>query len=140
MTQAALEYQVERRAGSRCEYCRMHQSLQGTTFHLEHVLPKSRGGLTELANLAWACPGCNLRKSDRVELVDPDRGTIVALFSPRLSAWHAHFAWDEFQVVGLTPIGRALVSAFEMNTERRQFIRRAEQAFGLFPPAAATTE
>ena len=28
---------VRARAGDRCEYCRMHQSLQGATFHVEHV-------------------------------------------------------------------------------------------------------
>jgi hypothetical protein len=36
--------QVETRTGGRCEYCRMHQALQGATFHLEHILPQSRGG------------------------------------------------------------------------------------------------
>lgn len=51
-SQSVLERQVEYRAGSRCEYCRMHQGLQGASFHLEHVIPKSRGGKTELDNLA----------------------------------------------------------------------------------------
>ena len=92
ISQAELERQVEHRAGRRCEYCRMHQSLQGATFHLEHVIPKSRGGITELSNLAWACPGCNLRKSDRVEIVDSSTGGAVALFHPRLHIWHEHFS------------------------------------------------
>ena len=35
---------VSTRAGDRCEYCRMHQSLQGATFHVEHIVPRSRGG------------------------------------------------------------------------------------------------
>lgn len=65
-----LRVQVEQRAGGRCEYCRMHSSLQGATFHLEHVVPQSCGGKTELANLAWACPSCNLHKSDRLEVPD----------------------------------------------------------------------
>jgi hypothetical protein len=34
--------EVETRAGSRCEYCRMHQALQGATFHVEHILNHSR--------------------------------------------------------------------------------------------------
>jgi hypothetical protein len=55
-----LTRQVEARAQLRCEYCRMHQALQGATFHVEHILPGSRGGPTVLDNLAWACPSCNL--------------------------------------------------------------------------------
>jgi 5-methylcytosine-specific restriction endonuclease McrA len=60
----------------------MHQALQGATFHIEHVVPCSRGGADEPDNLAWACPGCNLHKSDRVEVVDPETGAIVPLFNP----------------------------------------------------------
>lgn len=133
-SQAELERIVAQRAAHRCEYCRMHQCLQGATFHLEHVIPKSRGGLTELPNLAWACPGCNLRKSDRVETTDPDTGTSVPLFHPRLNNWHEHFSWDDYQVAGLTPIGRATIAALQLNDERRIRIRQAEQMFGLFPP------
>ena len=44
----------------------MHQSLQGATFHIEHVIPRIRGGTSELDNLALACPSCNLPKADRV--------------------------------------------------------------------------
>jgi hypothetical protein len=33
--------QVEDRAQQRCEYCRMHQALQGATFHVEHIVPSS---------------------------------------------------------------------------------------------------
>ena len=47
---------VEARAGGRCEYCRMHQALQGATFHVEHIMPSSRGGVSDLDNLAWCCP------------------------------------------------------------------------------------
>ena len=46
----------------------MHQSLQGATFHVEHIVPRCLGGLSKLENLAWACPSCNLHKSNRVEV------------------------------------------------------------------------
>ncbi len=29
---------VSARAGQRCEYCRMHQELQGAVFHVEHLV------------------------------------------------------------------------------------------------------
>jgi HNH endonuclease len=90
-SQAELERQVRERAGNRCEYCRMHQSLQGGTFHVEHVVPVSRGGDSELTNLALACPGCNLHKSDRVQVTDNETGQTVPLFHPRQHPWNEHF-------------------------------------------------
>ena len=114
----------------------MYQSLQGARFHLEHIVPISRGGVTELENLAWACPGCNLRKSDRVEVVDAQSGAKVHLFHPRSHVWHEHFAWDDYEVVGQTDIGRVTIAALDLNHPRRVRIRQAEQHFGLFPPAS----
>ena len=126
--------EVERRADGRCEYCRMHQSLQGATFHVEHVLPVVRGGTTELSNLAWACPGCNLHKSDRMDVMDVETSESVPLFHPREHDWSDHFAWNGFRLIGLTSIGRATILALHLNHERRLRIRHAEQLFGLFPP------
>ncbi len=129
-----LARKVEARGQQRCEYCRMHQALQGATFHVEHVLPESCGGLTEMGNLAWACPACNLHKSDRTQGVDPDTAQPAPLFNPRAHCWDEHFAWDGTSVRGLTAVGRATVLALNLNGERRQLIRAAEGLFGLFPP------
>ncbi len=131
-----LQQQVAERAANRCEYCRMHQSLQGASFHVEHIIPRSRGGVSELDNLAWACPGCNLRKSDRTEATDPSLGNTVALFHPRSHDWATHFEWDEYSLVGRTPIGRATIVTLDMNHSRRILIRKAEQLFSMFPPTA----
>ncbi len=128
-----LARQVETRAQRRCEYCRMHQALQGATFHVEHLLPSSRGGPTLLENLAWACPSCNLHKSDRTEALDPETGEKVPLFNPRTQLWHEHFQFADYQVLGLTAIGRATVLLLELNQPRRLLIRQAEELFGLFP-------
>lgn len=129
---------VEKRAGRRCEYCRMHQALQGATFHVEHILPNSRGGTDEPDNLALACPSCNLHKSDRTEAVDPDSGVLTPLFHPRRNRWDEHFQWDDYRIIGLTPIGRATIAALEFNHPRRLLIRQAEQLFELFPPTDLT--
>jgi hypothetical protein len=131
---AELEREVSSRAADRCEYCRMHQSLQGARFHLEHILPKSRGGPDELGNFAWAYPGCNLKKSDRVEVLDPTNASTVPLFSPRSHSWDEHFEWDDYHLIGTSAIGRAAIAALDLNHERRIRIRQAEQTFGLFPP------
>jgi hypothetical protein len=112
----------------------MHQALQGATFHVEHIVPKARGGSSDLGNLAWACPGCNLKKSDRVDATDPQSGKSGKLFHPRVDSWEQHFKWDGYQIVGITAIGRAAVNVLQLNDARRTMIRRAEELFGLFPP------
>lgn len=111
----------------------MHQSLQGATFHVEHIIPLSRGGNSNLDNLAWACPSCNLHKGNRITAIDPDTNNSVPLFNPRLDNWHEHFRWDCYELIGQTRTGRATVVAFDLNHPRRRQIRRAEAWFGLFP-------
>jgi hypothetical protein len=112
----------------------MHQSLQGATFHVEHITPKAAGGADEPDNLALACPGCNLAKVDRTTAADPNTGQDAPLFNPRVDTWADHFEWDDRHVVGLTPTGRATVAALNLNHARRVMIRQAEEWFKLFPP------
>jgi hypothetical protein len=112
----------------------MHESLQGATFHIEHIVPQSRGGISDMGNLALACPGCNLRKAAKTTAVDPASGKQVRLFHPIKQLWSEHFRFEEFQIQGLTAVGRATVEALNLNHTRRQRIRQVEEAFGLFPP------
>lgn len=44
----------------RCAVCRADLK-QGK--HLDHVIPLAAGGLHEIGNFQWLCPGCNLAKS-----------------------------------------------------------------------------
>jgi HNH endonuclease len=126
---------VEARAKQRCEYCRMHQSLQVATFHIEHIIPTSRGGSDDPDNLALACPSCNLHKSDHTEVADPDSNAAVPLFNPRKDRWTEHFQWEGYRIIGVTVIGRATVFALHLNHSRRLLVRQAEEGFGLFPPS-----
>ena len=129
-----LELKVKARANNRCEYCLMHQALQGASFHVEHVIPRCVGGNSELSNLALACPGCNLHKGDRVEVPDEETGKMTPLFNPRAHRWDEHFRFDGYIVLALTSIGRATVRALNFNHARRIRIRQAEALFDLFPP------
>jgi hypothetical protein len=47
--------EVTQRAHRRCEYCLYPQSASSTLLEIDHVIPESKGGLTELDNLALAC-------------------------------------------------------------------------------------
>lgn len=128
--------EVERRARGRCEYCQMHQSLQGATFHVEHIVPRSQGGTSQLDNLVWACPSCNLHKANRTDVAVPGYAEKTPLFHPRQDRWEDHFAWNGYLVVGVTSVGRVSIDNLQLNHERRIRIRRAEAMFGLFPPTS----
>jgi hypothetical protein len=113
----------------------MHESLQGATFHIEHIIPVCRGGRSDLGNLALACPGCNLHKGSRITALDPLTGQSLQLFHPILHNWSEHFRLSGYLIEGLNAVGRATIEALNLNHPRRQRIREIEEAFGLFPPA-----
>jgi hypothetical protein len=130
----ALSRAIRLRAQGRCQYCLMHESLQGATFHVEHVIPRSKGGESTLENLALACPGCNLHKADKTTAPDPLTGGQVALFHPLQERWPEHFRFKGHEMEGLTAIGRATVVLLDLNHFRRQRIRQVEESFGLYSP------
>jgi hypothetical protein len=128
---------VAARAGGSCEYCRLLQAATGVTFHLEHIIPRSEGGLTVLANLAFSCPGCNLAKSQRTSGKD-NHGQIHPLFNPRefepwLLGWHLHFVLERSSglIVPRTPIGQATANSLNVNDSLRLFARKLQIAAGL---------
>lgn len=45
--------------------CRWCKALCAEGFHIDHIMPLSRGGLHELGNLCISCVSCNLRKHAR---------------------------------------------------------------------------
>ncbi len=108
----------------------MTQAIQGATFHIEHIIPRCKGGGDTLDNLALACPSCNFHKSDHTESEDPETGQIVRLFHPRQDKWDEHFRLEGLKIVGVTPVGRAIVELLDFNSERRALIRALEQSLG----------
>ncbi len=131
---AHLQRLVAERAGQRCEYCGLSQEGQEARFHVDHVVPVVRGGATVEENLALACVSCSLRKAARQHAVDPQTGTVAALFDPRVQSWGGHFRWDGVRVQGLSPTGRATVAALKMNRPLILAIRREEALRGRHPP------
>ncbi len=90
---------------------------------IEHSIPRSAQGQTVFENLCLACPTCNRYKANRQEALDPVSNEMVPLFHPHLQNWTDHFAWSQMntEIVGLSPIGRATISALKVN--RPQIIR-----------------
>jgi 5-methylcytosine-specific restriction endonuclease McrA len=50
------------RDGPSCYLC--GRTLDRSQYHIEHIIPRSRGGTNHPANLALACHPCNYRKAD----------------------------------------------------------------------------
>jgi hypothetical protein len=129
-----LRDEVVRRAGDRCEYCRLSQAGQEAVFHIDHVVPRSAGGPTTADNLALACVSCSLRKWARRTATDPESGGEVPLFNPRTQSWMEHFRWAAETIVPLTATGRATVEALAINRPLILAIRREEAARRRHPP------
>ena len=127
---------VRERAAGLCEYCHTQERWQYVRFTIDHVIPLSKEGSDDQANLALACFHCNRRKSDRLRASDPKTGRKVDLYNPRRHVWADHFVWsaDGLRIIGLTSIGRATVVALEFNRERVLNIRSADIAVNRHPP------
>ena len=105
-------------------------------FVMEHIIPRSKGGKSDINNLALACPGCNSHKYNIIKSKDPLSKKQVSLFHPRNQKWAEHFTWnnDLSKMVGLTATGRATIEACKLNRQRLINRRKAFQLLGLHPP------
>lgn len=124
------------RAEGCCEYCLSQSKYSPDPFAIEHIFPRSLGGLTELDNLALACLGCNGFKYNKVEAIDPATEQVVPLFHPRKDSWMDHFTWNEActHIVGLSPTGRATIEALRLNRLNLVNLRRILFGAGEHPP------
>ena len=67
--------------GHRCAYCGKATWESRARFEIDHVMPRSKGGPTNVGNLVWACRACNQAKADKnldtFLAEDPERSTAV---------------------------------------------------------------
>lgn len=63
---ASLRYDVLKRDNFRCQICGATQR-DGVKLHVDHILPISKGGKTEMENLRTLCDRCNLGKGSKIE-------------------------------------------------------------------------
>ncbi len=82
-----------------CQYCGAQPGRADLT--VDHVLPRSRGGLTTWENVTTACGPCNRRKGNRTPeeagmklLSVPARPRFVAVVL--LGEPHAHDVWQKY--------------------------------------------
>lgn len=132
----ALRQRVAEQARYRCGYCLTSEAIVGTPMEIDHIIPQSLGGPTEEENLWLACSLCNDHKSSRIAAMDLHTDEIVRLFDPRHQVWRDHFAWtaESDRIVGLTPTGRATVTALHLNRPSLVRARQAWVSVGWHPP------
>ncbi len=101
---AFTRFNVFLRDGFSCQYCGIKHEL---TF--DHLIPRSKGGLTTWENVVTACSSCNLRKGGQMPEIarmkpmqHPRRPTVYDLhtngrsFPPNYlhESWQDYLYWD----------------------------------------------
>lgn len=139
---APLRLLVRERAQGCCEYCFSQEAYATQGFSIEHIQPFNAGGKTTAANLALSCQGCNNFKYNKTTALDPVGGQVVPLFHPRRDNWREHFVWNDdcTLMLGLTPVGRATITALRLNREGVINLRRLLLLTGRHPPRLHTQE
>jgi len=103
--------EVAQRANHQCEFCLAPEEFFNSPFEVEHLVPRARGGINELANLALACRNCNGSKLARLQLRDRETDAMARIFNPRLDRWSDHFVFrlvdGGVEIAGKTDTGRA---------------------------------
>ena len=133
---AHLRHQVAEKSQNRCAYCLSQQDISGIQFRIDHIIPESLAGKTEVENLCLACWDCNLAKQNRISAIDPETDEYVPLFHPNQQEWSEHFQWEAngLIVIGKTAVGRATVESLRLN---RAILLRARERWikvGWHPP------
>ncbi len=84
-------FNIFARDGNGCQYC--GQRLPRTELNLDHVIPRSRGGLSTWENIVCSCHSCNRRKGGRT----PEEARMVLIRRPRRPEW-TPFSADMFSL------------------------------------------
>ena len=100
---AFTRFNVFLRDRFRCQYC--GESFPASQLTFEHVLPRSKGGVTSWTNIVAACDPCNVKKDNRTEMkplrapfVPTARDLVAAkrAFPPNYlhETWLDYLYWD----------------------------------------------
>jgi hypothetical protein len=118
-----LVAEIWKRAGNRCEYCRIPHPRYRLPFQIDHIIAHQHGGPTAIGNLALACLHCNRFKGPNIAGLDPGSNELVRLFHPRTDIWDSHFQFEGARIAGTTAIGRATVQVLAMNAPDLLLVR-----------------
>lgn len=128
---------VAERADFLCEYCLLHEDDGFFAFQVDHIISRKHGGISDPANLAFACPVCNRRKGSDLGTLSRRTGTLTRFFHPRTDAWPAHFSLAATLIEPLSDIGDGTARILGFNEDDRIAERQILSATGRYPSIAA---
>ncbi len=131
-----IQQQIRQQFNDCCAYCQTAESLIATTFEIEHIIPRSQGGVSNPDNLCLSCPHCNRHKATRQNFPDPETQETTPLFHPQQQIWYEHFAWDTTAsvLIGVEAVGRATIAALKINRPALVRLRKLWYKLGEHPP------
>ena len=74
-------FNIYARDNNTCQYC--GRRLPRTDLNLDHVIPRSRGGMSTWENVVCSCHSCNRRKGGR----NPDEAGMPLVRKPQRPQW-----------------------------------------------------
>jgi 5-methylcytosine-specific restriction endonuclease McrA len=84
-------FNIYARDSNTCQYCGKH--FPRTELNLDHVIPRSRGGISSWENVVCSCHGCNRRKGGRT----PEEAGMLLVKRPRRPQW-TPFSFETFSL------------------------------------------
>lgn len=117
------------RDGHRCQYCGRRFPL--AQLSLDHVIPRSHGGMSTWENMVCACVKCNIKKGGRTprearmslvaKPIRPKHSPLMAikLKNPKYKSWATWLgeaAWEEAAGVEIAVAGQAPSDARSLRT------------------------
>lgn len=63
----SIRYDILKRDQFGCVLCGRNPKTDGVRLHVDHIIPVSKGGKTEINNLRTLCEDCNIGKSDKYD-------------------------------------------------------------------------
>jgi 5-methylcytosine-specific restriction endonuclease McrA len=123
-------------ADNRCGYCLCRQEYVWDILEIDHIFPLAKGGKVSEENLWLICSSCNGAKYNKTEAFDSITENTVPIFNPRTQIWHEHFSWSKngTKIIGKTAVGRATITAVNLNRERFIKTRKHWVSAGWHPP------
>lgn len=78
---------IYRRDRYSCQYCGARPAVEDLT--IDHVVPRSKGGVSSWENCVLACYECNRRKADKTA----HQANLRLLHVPKRPAWRPLYSW-----------------------------------------------
>lgn len=123
---ALVRQRVAERAGFKCEYCTIPDSVAYSFYkhQVDHIISLKHRGSNEIDNLAYACFTCNVNKGTDVGSIHDETGTFVGFYNPRTDKWDEHFTVNLYRIETLTHVGWVTAIMLQFNTPERIASRR----------------